>query len=95
VNNIELYTKIKKLFKKYNFGNLVTIPKVVLGGLLHKMYCVETEYGKYAVKCLNELIIKRPGVLKIYENSEKIAKEFKTIIPVVLAKTYQNNSGRV
>lgn len=66
-------------------GTVVKDPVQVKGGLLHKMYCVRTDKGVYAVKVLNPEIMKRPVALRNTVNSEKIAAAFQSIIPVVPA----------
>ena len=44
----------------------------VSGGLMHRMYRVETDGGKYAVKHLNPIIMKRPDALANYAKAEKL-----------------------
>ncbi len=51
--------KINKLFVQLDLGELIKEPKAVIGGLLHKMYKVETKDHIYAVKALNPLHEKR------------------------------------
>lgn len=64
---------IQKVFNKSDLGILINAPKKVSGGLLHKMYKIETDRGIYAVKVLNPLVMKRgEAVMKNYIFSEKI-----------------------
>ena len=42
------------------------------GGFLHKMYDVQTESGRYAVKLLNPAIMQRPDAPGNYQRAEKI-----------------------
>lgn len=77
--------KIKKLLKLLDLGELKNLPKEVEGGLLHKMYCVITSKGKFAVKILNNKIMKRKSALQNTINSEKITSIFKNSIPVASA----------
>lgn len=77
--------KIKELLKLLDLGELKNLPKEVKGGLLHKMYCVITSKGKFAVKILNSEIMKRKLALQNTINSEKIASILKNNIPVAAA----------
>lgn len=76
---------INNIMESLKLGVVINEPVQVTGGLLHKMYCVNTNKGAYAVKVLNAEIMKRPGALQNTVNSEKIAAGFQSIIPVVSA----------
>lgn len=67
-------------------GELVNEPKSITGGLLHRMYAIETTKGKYAVKLLNPQIMIRPGAMQNYINSERISTLVSTKIPAIPAK---------
>lgn len=60
------------VIKKLDLGELASQPQRVTGGYLHKMFRLETTTGKYAVKLLNPIIMKRPGVLEDYKRAEHI-----------------------
>lgn len=77
--------EINNLMESLKLGAVINEPVQVTGGLLHKMYRVNTNKGTYAVKVLNAEIMKRPVALQNTVNSEKIAAGFRTIIPVVAA----------
>lgn len=77
--------EINHLIEHFKLGTEVKEIVQVTGGLLHKMYCVSTDKGEYAVKVLNPEIMKRPVALRHTVNSEKIAAVFQTMIPVVAA----------
>lgn len=77
--------EINNLIKSLRLGAVINEPVQVTGGLLHKMYRVNTNKGTYAVKVLNAEIMKRPVALQNTVNSEKIAASFQTMIPVVAA----------
>lgn len=62
------------LLKHFDLGNLTAQPQRVTGGYLHKMFRLETTTGKYAVKLLNPLIMKRPGVLENYKRAERLER---------------------
>ncbi len=79
--NVEMNCLIEYL----KLGTVVKEIAQVTGGLLHKMYRVNTDKGVYAVKVLNPEIMKRPVALRHTVNSEKIAAAFQTMIPVVVA----------
>ena len=77
--------EINCLLESLKLGTIVDEPTQVTGGLMHKMYRVNTDNGTYAVKVLNPEIMKRPVALHNTINSEKIAACFQAIIPVVSA----------
>ena len=59
---------------------------LVSGGLMHRMYKVETEGGNYAVKHLNPIIMKRPDALANYARAEKLEETLQVYdIPIVPA----------
>lgn len=64
---------IEKLCNKLDIGVLCSHPEQIFGGLLHTMYKVETEKGKYAVKVLNPNIMKRDEALRNFIFSERVA----------------------
>lgn len=77
--------EINNIMESLGLGSVVSDPTQVTGGLLHKMYRVNSDKGTYAVKVLNPEIMKRPVALQNTVNSEKIAAGFRAIIPVVSA----------
>ncbi len=77
--------EINNLMESLKLGAVINEPVQVTGGLLHKMYRVNTNKGAYAVKVLNAEIMKRPVAFQNTENSEKIAAGFRPMIPVVAA----------
>ena len=56
---MESVRKIKKLILDKNLGNEIKHIEKVSGGLLHKMYKVETDKGVYCVKVLNPEVMSR------------------------------------
>ena len=81
--------KLNKLFKECGLGDITHDITPVSGGLMHKMYRVETAEGAYAVKCLNPEIMKRPGVMDNYakaEHFERILEE--NGLPIVPAISF-------
>jgi Ser/Thr protein kinase RdoA (MazF antagonist) len=87
----ETFKQLEKLFSKYNLGELNSEPKQITGGLLHKMYGVNTKENNYALKELNPSIMKRTGVAEKLINSERVAKALKEIVPAVTAIQFDDN----
>lgn len=70
----------------YELGEVLLPQKPITGGLLHKMWRLETSKGVYAVKVLNPEIMRRPNILPVYIESERIAREaFEAGIPAITA----------
>ena len=63
---------LETLIIKSGLGDIVGDVVPVSGGLMHKMYKVNTDRGVYAVKCLNPDIMKRPGVFDNYARAEAL-----------------------
>lgn len=68
--NIEKYCLIN------NLGNVVNITKLT-GGLMHKMFKVETDKGVYAIKVLNPEVMSREEAYDNFVVSETIANKAK------------------
>lgn len=73
--------QFEKLCDELNFGEIIELPKPLVGGLLNKMYLLNTAKGKYAVKALNPQIMLRKTALQNHLNSEIIALEAKKFVP--------------
>lgn len=87
---------LKKLIKECGLGEVIGDITPVSGGLMHKMYRVDTTTGTYAVKCLNPEIMKRPGVMDNYARADNIATYSsgrKAVLPT-LTILKRNNAGR-
>lgn len=69
---------LQTLFKHLDLGEVIEC-KPVTGGLLHKMYKVDTKDASYAVKVLNPEIMSRPNVKSHLLESEKFAKEARQV----------------
>lgn len=81
--------KIAELFLKYNLGKVEADILPISGGLMHKMYKVQTSLGTYAVKVLNPEIMKRPDAAKNYERAEKLERLLETAgLPLVPALAF-------
>lgn len=62
----------EKIVRELGLGNLISTPSRVYGGLTHKMYSVETDKGHFAVKILNENIMKRPTAIEKFRKSDTL-----------------------
>ncbi|WP_274434144.1 phosphotransferase [Alicyclobacillus sp. ALC3] len=68
-------------------GHLQGTPQPVSGGLVHRMWRVDTDKGSFAMKVLNEEIMARPDAKSNYRLSERVAiMAHRNGIPAVLAK---------
>ncbi|XEC92512.1 phosphotransferase [Paenibacillus tarimensis] len=63
-----------KILTDLNLGSFKLQPQRVSGGYMHKMYCLETTTGKYAIKLLNPAIMKRPDVFRNYQRAERLER---------------------
>ncbi|QHT61356.1 aminoglycoside phosphotransferase family protein [Paenibacillus lycopersici] len=63
-----------KILTDLNLGSFVLQPQRVSGGFMHKMYCLETTTGKYALKLLNPVIMKRPSAFQNYQKAERLER---------------------
>ena len=79
---------LEKLIKQCRLGNLTGDITLVSGGLMHRMYKVQTEQGVYAMKHLNPSIMKRPQARDNYKTAETLEAVLETAgIPIVPAMT--------
>jgi len=74
ISDIQYNLQFEKLCDALRLGEIVGEPKAVSGGLLHRMYVVETKEGKYAVKALNPKIMVRPPAMQQFINSKRIVE---------------------
>jgi hypothetical protein len=56
--------EINALCSLYSLAKPIKLPTKITGGLIHKMWKLETEFGKYAIKELNKEIMSRPNLVK-------------------------------
>lgn len=83
---------LEQLCMKYNLGLVLSEPKQVSGGLLHKMYHVVTNLGEYAVKVLNPEVMKRPDAMQNMIHTEKIADKLKDRVTLLAAIDFDGNN---
>ncbi|MTI68097.1 MAG: aminoglycoside phosphotransferase family protein [Firmicutes bacterium] len=91
MSDLQYSLQFEKLFNKLHLGKIVGEPKRISGGLLHRMYAIETLQGKYAVKALNPKIMNRTEAMKNFIDSEQIANIAANNIPALPAKRFNEN----
>ena len=78
-----------KICNKYNLGELVDVPAQLTGGLMHRMYSLFTEKGKYAVKMLNPYVMQRESAMSNYRTAETLERILeKRNIPILAALSF-------
>lgn len=87
--NSQYNLQFVKLCNILKLGELIKTPEAISGGLLHRMFAIETSNGQYAVKALNPQIMARPTALNNYIKSEGIASILSNHIPAQPAKVYE------
>lgn len=88
--NAQYNIQFEKLCNILGLGHMIGSPKVITGGLLHRMYSIETTQGKYVVKALNPQIMLRTVAIQNFINSEQIATMASNNIPALPAKKFNN-----
>lgn len=88
MSDIQYNIQFENLCNNLNLGQIVHGPEAISGGLLHRMYAIETTQGKYAVKALNPQIMLRPTAMQNYINSEQVANIASNIVPALPAKKF-------
>ncbi|WP_413376464.1 hypothetical protein [Paenibacillus taichungensis] len=88
IMNYQYNLQFETLCNSLELGELIKIPEAISGGLLHKMFVIQTSTSKYAVKALNPQIMARPTALNNYIKSERIVSIVSNYIPAQPAKIY-------
>src|SRR3569832_171251 len=88
MSNTEYNLQFDKLCDLLQLGDIIGMPEAISGGLLHRMYRLETTQSTYAIKALNPQIMSRPTAMQNYINSERIANLAAKNIPALPAKQY-------
>ncbi|WP_078379938.1 phosphotransferase [Sutcliffiella halmapala] len=88
MSDIQYNIQLGKLCNALQLGELDSVPKAISGGLLHRMYAIETTQGKYAIKALNPQIMLRSGAMQNYINSERIANFVANNISAIPAEKF-------
>lgn len=73
MSDVQYNLQFEKLCNTLGLGEIIGVPEPISGGLLHRMFAIETKLGKYAIKALNPQIMRRPVAMQNYINSERIA----------------------
>lgn len=89
--DIQYNLQFEKLCNVLSLGEMISVPKEISGGLLHRMYAVETTKGKYAVKALNPQIMIRPTAMKNFFHSEQISYIAANNISALPAKRFNDS----
>lgn len=85
----EIFDIINHLTENLALGQLTAAPSRVSGGLMHKMYRVETTHGCYAVKHLNPEIMSRPTAKGNFARAEALETRLTEAgLPVVAALSF-------
>jgi hypothetical protein len=71
-------TNIESICRSFNLGKPLSALSKITGGLIHKMWKLETETGIFAIKELNPEIMKRPNLIMEMNRSEMIANKYKS-----------------
>ncbi len=83
--------QISKIGEAFDLGIVLNDSIPVIGGLIHRMWKINTNRGSFAIKELDAAIMQRPGIYQIYVQSEKIAASLKSKnIPVATAMINNN-----
>jgi len=91
MSDIRYNLQFEKLCNTLQLGEIFSGPETISGGLLHRMYAIETTLSKYAIKALNPQIMHRPAVMQNFINSEGVANIAANNIPALPAKSYNGN----
>ncbi|MGF9697916.1 MULTISPECIES: phosphotransferase [Paenibacillus] len=92
MSDIQYNLNFEKICDQLHLGELISTPKPISGGHLHRMYVMETRKDKYAIKALNPQIMTRPEAMQNYINSERIANVAANHIPGQPANRINNSS---
>lgn len=84
--------QIEILCNELGLGDIAVAPIALSGGLLHRMYAVQTTSGRYVVKALNPEIMARPTAMQNFIRSELIANRAANYIPALPAKKFNSAS---
>lgn len=75
----------KAVLPAFSLGELTAPPTPLSGGLMHRMYRVETARGVWALKCLNPAVMRRSGAADNLRRSERVARVMAAYVPAVAA----------
>lgn len=82
-----------EICERYHLGIPTKELSRVSGGLIHKMWCLETDKGKYAIKQLDSAIMEKADMQARFELSESTGRKLLNKgIPVVIGLETNNGS---
>lgn len=90
----------ERICSRLELGKLTAPPEALSGGFMHKMYSLETERGKYALKLLNPYIMKRDTAMQNYRQAERLEAKLESrglpILPALVfdGKKMQETDGQ-
>lgn len=77
---------IDEICRVFNLGDHVLNFERASGGRIHNVWKLETTEGRFAVKVLNKVLLKKKDILAAFERSERVARAFSSHgIPAVSA----------
>ncbi|MBQ7058926.1 MAG: GNAT family N-acetyltransferase [Firmicutes bacterium] len=65
-------SRIEALIERLGLGKITDEIRPVTGGLMHRMYRIQTEKGVFAMKALNPQIMKRPEAKQNFAKAEEL-----------------------
>lgn len=81
----------ENICSQLDLGRLLLPPVRLSGGLMHKMFSLETTRGRYAVKLLNPHVMLRPEAKANFDTAERLEEILeKNGIPILPAITYEH-----
>ncbi len=78
--------------RAYALGDIIDEPKKLTGGLMHRIFKVQTDQGTYCIKVLNPEVMARPTALGNMIRSEEIAFAMKDLVPLAAAKRFNGSA---
>lgn len=84
----EIHKQLSHACYSLDIGSPLHPPKEIAGGLLHKLFYVQTNGGTYAIKYLNPSIMQRQQALSNFIYSERISSILSQFIPASVALTF-------
>ena len=80
---------LKTIAAGLTLGSLTAEPQPLTGGLMHRMYRLDTSCGVYAVKLLNPAVMARPEAMDNFREAERLEALLETAgVPVLPALSY-------
>ena len=85
-----------RLCALFQLGEPKYPPQAVQGGMLHRLWCLHTRRGVFAVKQLNPVIMRKVGIRDEYRLTERIAEAMAVRgVPAIVALKEEGNGNTV